>query len=120
MQLAERSWAAARLNQRAKRFLQPAVVAIKGSQHQVFFAFEMLVESCLADADIRQNLIDSHVAKPVAVKTANGCLDEPLSSGRLHDFAGKRDRFTASQPRVYQESTVRGVRTHDNTRRLSN
>ena len=109
MQLAERSWAAARLNQRAKRFLQPAVVAIKGSQHQIFFAFEMLVESRLADADIGQDLIDTYAAKAVAVKTANGCVDQPLASGRWHYLQGIRVRFTASQPLVDHKSTLRGV-----------
>ena len=63
-----------------KRFLQPAVLAFQGGQHQVFLALKMLVEGRLADPHVRENLIDPDIAKTVAVKAANGRIDEPLSS----------------------------------------
>ena len=71
-------------NHVAKCFLEPDVSHFERREHQVVLALEVLVERRLADADVRQHLVDADVAKSVAVKTPAGGLDQAVSSCGRH------------------------------------
>src|SRR3954471_9002602 len=101
---------AALANHDAKGMLQPAVLLLERSQHQIVFALEMLVKSGLANTHVGQNLVDAHATKAIAIKTANGRVNQVLARGRFqwHRMAPGR-RLTTSQPKVYHESTYSPV-----------
>ena len=105
------------LHERRESLLQPTVLIFQGGKHQVFLAFEMLVESRLADPHVCKNLIDSHVAKSVAIKTTNCRFDQSLSRGIARHFANCQQGCTSSQPSVYHESTLPTAQTTDNVLR---
>jgi hypothetical protein len=58
-----------------------------------------LVKRGLADADVAQDLVDADIAKPVAVKPANGRIDQPLPRWAAH----RSTRCTSSKPKVYHK-----------------
>jgi hypothetical protein len=73
----------------AEHVLQPPILIFEGREHQVFLALEMLVESGLADADIRENLVDPDVAEAIAIKPASGRFDQFLPCCRGHEPTSK-------------------------------
>src|SRR5262249_2933400 len=69
----------------SKRILEPYVLPLEHSQHQIVLAFEMLVERRFADADVRQNLVDADVSKAVAIEAPGGRVDQPLARLGWHE-----------------------------------
>lgn len=100
-------------NHRAKRVLQPTVLHLQTSKHQVLFAGKVLVERGLADSYIRQDLVDSHAAKAVPVESSNRSLYQSLACRNCHKLNRWRG-VTLSQPGVYFEWTAVVPRQLDN------
>src|SRR5262249_41018379 len=101
LELPQRRVAPPLANHFAERVLQPRVLHLEGRQHEVVLALEVLVERRLADPHVRQDLIDSDIAKPVAIKAPDGPFDEPLSGCRRHRNRSRK----AKTPQVYLKST---------------
>ena len=68
----------------AKVTAQPSVLVIHDRQHERILAFEVLVESRLADPDVGENLIEADVSEAVAVEAAEGRIDQALAGWGAH------------------------------------
>src|SRR5436190_18433935 len=71
VQLAKCGGTATLADHRAKRLLDPAILHLKGGEHEVVLALEMLIEGRLADTYVGEHLVDADVPKTVAIKAAH-------------------------------------------------